>query len=230
MSEATNTNVDSVDDFDDASVKVHTFAKYGGIAGQTDRLAIITKKGNIVRAFVHFYNGKGFVCLTPKGGADAICCERCGPPDMKFGVVVFQYATNGQGELVSEDSCQGTPKLWIFSDKKWVDLKAIGVEFPLLDSGADAEQVDIKINCEDTKWQKMKMTCTRNAHYKTNPAWHATISALCDKAHIKLQQTIGKARTLDEVREILGVQVQLAQDGGNAPSEEVDLSDVMEAG
>ncbi len=218
-------NLDTVDDFLDESVVISTFPKYAGTGNVTDRVSIITKRGQICRAFVHFYREKGFVCLTKKGEEKAICCDKLGAPDQKFGVVIFQYHTDQTGALADPTKCKGAVKLWMFSEKKWEDLKAVAREFPLLDSGPGAEQVDIQIACEDTKWQKMKMTPTKAAHWKSNPEWYKTVSDLADQGHQKLLKAIGRVQDLDGVKEILGVQVPLPQDAGGAG--EVDLDDIL---
>ena len=220
-------NLDQIDDFGDDRVKISTFDRYKGRTGFVDRIAIVSP---ITRAFVHFHGGKGFRCMKKPDQA-AADCEACsgiaGDPEQKFGVVVFHYTTDEAGALVTTEGCKGKLKLWIFSESKFVELRELNREWPLMDKGQDQEQCDIRITCEDDKWQRMKYVPTKGAHWKSKPEWYDVVKASTEKAQKRLTSTIGQERSTSEIREILGVAVPVAQTSG-AGAGDVDLSDIMD--
>ena len=146
--------------------------------------------------------------------------------EQKFGVVVFHYTTDETGALLDETGCKGKLKLWLFSEAKFAELRALNEEWPLMDKGPDETQVDLRISCDEEKWQRMKYVPTKNAHWKSKPDWYAAIQAKTEKAKKRMASTIGAERTISEIREILGIAPSVPQNS-NMGSEEVDLSDIM---
>lgn len=216
-------NLDQIDSFDSKDAQVTTFDRYSGRTGCVDRLAFVGS--TITRAFVHFHGGKGFRCLSGKD-KKAICCETVGAPEQKFGLVVFHYRTDERGALIDANRCSGSLKLWTFSENRFAGLRDIAREWPLLDRGADAEQVDLLVKCTDDKWQRLEINPCREAHWKKKAEWYQAIHDRLGRATEKLQALIGKTREESEVREILGIATPLAQTSGGAG--EVDLSDVLD--
>lgn len=80
---------------------------------------------NLFRALVHYIAGKGgFRCLCPRQKKK--CCEQLQwEPDQRFGLILFQYLTDEEGNLIDEAKLLGRIKLWAVSEARYDESTAI---------------------------------------------------------------------------------------------------------
>jgi len=188
----------------DKSVDVQSYDKYRGKMGVTDRIVILSK--TLLRARVHYVQEKKKTlrcASTPD--KTALCCEVLGEPDQRFGLVVFRYTTNEEGQLLTKDTLSGKVLLWVFSEKRYAELTAVHREFPLLNSSWEDPQIDLLVKCTEENYQKLSYIPCRDAFYKTKQTWYESLCKKLDKAVKRLPKTLGVVMSDDELREFLGV-------------------------
>lgn len=191
--------------FTDKKVEVPNFDRYKGAKGRTDRLAILST--NLYRVWTHYPNSqtvKGYIrCMDPEGRQQK-CCEKFGPPEQRFGMVLFQYNTNEKGELPDEKRCGGVVRLWVVSGPRYETLKGMSKEFQLLDEGADKPQHDFLSLCTEEKFQRLNFTPCKEAHWKKQPNWYAFLKGKEKEALTKLPAAIGKTLTDQDKEDLFG--------------------------
>lgn len=208
----------------DKSVEISTFERYKGRKGQTDCLAVISSV--LSRAFVHWYNNKGFRCLsTPE--KRAICCSQLGEPEQKFGLVLFQYSVDQDGNYIDMSKLQGKSRLWVISETRYEELSNIHRKWPLLDAGFGQKQHDLVVKCTEEAYQRMTFTPCPDAHWKKKQSWYDAVKGKEAKAREKLKLALGRQLNELEVMELLGASVP-AQTGSTQNASDIDLSDVLE--
>jgi hypothetical protein len=221
MSEDAKTRKPDEVEFGDKKVTTTITTRYQGRTGVTDRVAFISDK--LLRAYLHWHDQKNFQCLSTEG-KKGICCQHLGAPEQKFGAVLFHYTTDEDGELVG-DGLRGKTKFWVFSEKRYEQLKPTARQHPLLDNGPDEAQVDLLLFCDEEQYQKITPTVVPGAHYKSKPEFYKAVTGKRDRLKEKLQLFLAPPRSEREVAEILGVHSGAAP--SQADDDEVDLSDVM---
>lgn len=209
--------------FDEA--KTSTFPKYQGTKDVTDRIAILSP--NVVRHFVHYHDKKSIRCLSTPD-KEGICCKTLSkPPEQKFGVPIFKYSTDHEGDLANDQKCQGRVMLWIFSDAKMDLLKPLARLNPIVNKGAEEEQVDLLVSCSDTDWQRLAINVVPGtAHFKSKKEWAEKLEQEAPRAVERIKRKLGGTPTEVQVREALGLVSGPAP--GQASEAEVDLGDILE--
>lgn len=212
----------------DSRVDIQTFDRYKGRKGITDRIAILS--ATLLRSRTHYHEkgkqGKTFKCLsTPQ--KQAVCCQHKGDPDQKFGLVLFQYLTDESGSLLTEEKLSGKVKLWVVSETRYSELSTIHKEFPLLNGGFQAPQVDLMVKCTEENFQRMTFTPCQKAFWKTKESWFDAMVAKEAKARAKLGKVMGADLSENEILELLEVDVAnpITSGGGGV---EIDIDDVLE--
>lgn len=208
----------------DKTVELSTFERYKGRKGQTDCLAVISTA--LMRAFVHWHNNKGFRCLS-KPENRAVCCKNLGDPEQKFGLVLFQYVVDQDGNYVDEAKLQGKPRLWIISETRYEELSNIHRKWPLLDAGFISPQHDLIVKCTEENYQRMTFTPCPKAHWKQKQTWYDAVKGKEAKAREKLKTALGRNLTELEVMELIGASTP-QQPGSTANAGDIDLSDVLD--
>jgi len=210
----------------DKRVEIVVFDRYKGRKGTTDRLALATP--HLLRAVVHYHENKGYRCATPKGGARGTCCQMVGEPEQKFGLVMFHYTTDDNGELMDATKLQGRLKLWPISETRYAELTAIHRKWPLLDgppAGFAVKQHDVTAKCTEEQYQKMAINVCPEAHWKSKQQWYDAVVSKMPKAYERMKLALGKAMTEQDWQELFG-----KGRAATAPtqSSDIDLSDVLD--
>lgn len=213
--------------FGDERVEVSNFVRYKGVKGQTDRIAFLSS--NVKRVFTHYHNDQYFRCLSTEAKT-GICCQNLKSPDQRFGVVIFHYTTDPQGDLVDESKLQGSIKIWPFSETKYTDLTGFNRKFLLLTKDFDTEQFDMEILCTDDNFQKMTFTPCREAHWKKNQKWFDQLILKEVKASERMSKMMGKDLTEDEVRVILELNKVSSMSEIQPQGEDIDIDDLLPPG
>lgn len=218
--------------FGDKRVQLSTFDRYKGRAGYTDRVAFIIP--GIERAYSYFHNNKLFR-FPEKAEMQKLCRDTLGEPQQRFGLIMFHYATDQEGNLPQDEDgnviqkLSGQVKLWAVSETRYAELSGIARSWPLLDGGFSEKQVDIMITCTEEKFQKMQIQPTPEAFFKTKQAWYDALLGKLPKAQERLQFVLGKTLSDLELMEALGVSNASAPStGSTANAGEIDLSDIAD--
>lgn len=207
----------------DKSVDIQTFDRYKGRKNVTDRIAILSS--TLLRARVHYHDAKkkSFKCLsTPTHQAP--CCKHMGEPDQKFGLIVFQYLTDENGNMLTDEKLSGKVKLWVVSDSRYSELSQIHKEFPLLDAGFAEPQFDMTLKCTEEQYQRMTFTPCREAFWKKKQEWFDAIKQKANKAIPRLGKAMGNDLTELEILDLLEIDSH-----GTSPTSgnEIDVDDVL---
>lgn len=210
----------------DKNVDIQTYDRYKGRKNVTDRIAILS--ATLIRARVHYHDKKkkSFKCLsTPE--RQAACCKHMGDPDQKFGLIIFQYLTDENGNMLTEEKLSGKVKLWVVSDSRYSELSQIHKEFPLLDGGLAAPQFDMMIKCTEEQYQRMTFTPCNSAFWKKKEEWYNAIKAKEAKARPRLVKAMGNDLTELEILELLEVDAGNPMSSPSAGAGDIDLGDVL---
>lgn len=228
--EMTDANVTGLDQVDLADKKVETnqFDRYKGRKDVTDRIAILSSK--LVRTFTYYLElpGKKVLFRQPKSEEVlALCRERLGEPQQRFGLVLFHYRTDEKGLFADPKKCQGRPKLWVWSEARYEEISNIQRSgWPLTDAGFVEKQVDLQITCTEENFQRMQFTPCPEAHWKRNEKWYKALKEKEAKAKDKLKLALGREMSDLEIMSLFGASVP-SQTGDTANAADIDLSDVL---
>lgn len=223
MTTASNTPKSDEVVLGDKNVETSSYDRFKGQAGETYRLAFLSK--TLTRGMVHYFNNRGYRCLsTPE--KQAICCEHMGSAQQKFGLTLFQYTTDGAGDVVDPAKLQGKIKFWLITEARYEELTAIHKRWPLLDVGFTEKQCDLIAKCTENQFQKMGFTPCPDAHWKKNEEWYKQLKVKEAKAKEKLNSLFGRRSNDEELRVVLGI----STGAGKPPTQgvDIDLSDVVE--
>lgn len=215
----------------DKSVDIQTFDRYKGRKNVTDRVAILS--ATLLRSRTHYHekgkSGKTFKCITT-AAKQGVCCKHMGDPDQKFGLVLFQYLTDEQGAMLTDEKLSGKVKLWVVSETRYSELATIHKEFPLMNAGFTEPQVDLMVKCTEEQFQRMSFTPCNKAFWKQKQSWFDAMIAKEAKARARLAKVMGADLSELEIMELLEV------DGGNpvtggagstGDSLEIDVNDIL---
>jgi hypothetical protein len=217
--------------FDDDTIKTGDFEYYKGVKGRIDRIAVLNPKQI---AFGRYHYGPegsqlgSFVCLsewTRKGGQDvcvkrAICCEKLGDPRKRFAVLVAHFNTNPKGDLVAPLSF--VLKAWRISDDKFVQIRSIDAEQPLL-------QHDLKVECTDEQYQKMNIFPCREAVFaneKVKAVHGEEVNGFVEASLQRIDKALGTTRTASELASKLAGGIPAA--GASATASEGGIADISD--
>lgn len=213
----------------DKRVEVTTYDRYKGRKDQVDRLAFLST--NLMRGYTHYRDkapagqAKVFRCVSTPTHRGA-CCDALGEPAQRFGLVVFKYHTDDKGMLNDSEKLQGKLMFWVISETRYEELSTIHRQWPLLDGGQEAKQMDLSIRCTEEAFQKMTFTPCPEAHWKKKDIWYKAMKGKEAKAKERLKGVIGKVVTELEIKEMLGSSVPMTPPT-EAPGD-IDLSDVLD--
>ena len=193
--------------FHNESVSGDKVEKYKGRKGYTDRLGFPLPSR--VRIADTHYKEKHILCK--KG----VCCEKLGPPTKRIGCVVVQYASDKNGKL--EQPFRWTVKHWIFSGKKYEELRSINEEHQLATH-------DLKVTCIEEQYQQLKFVpCNEAAWSKSDEQKKQIVGA----AEVVLGKIyLGANLEGDELREFLGMDSSPVA-GGSDPTSDQELDDIL---
>lgn len=195
---------------DDPKVEILTLDRYKGRLNQTDRLALLSV--SLLRVRTHYHEkfaagkktGKTFRCLsTPE--KQGVCCQHIGEPDQKFGMVLFQYLTDANGKLLTDEKLAGKLKIWIVSETRYSELSNIHREFPLMATAFGQPQFDLQVKCTEEAFQRMQFTPCREAFWKKKQSWFDALHAKEIKARAKLSKVIAAEMTEAEILSFLEI-------------------------
>lgn len=212
----------------DKRVETSNFDRYKGRKGVTDRVAIISK--GLVRAYNYFYEGSNRK-MTFRAPRDKELLEKVraqlGEPQQKFGLALFHYQTDEQGNLLDDTKLSGKVKVWAVSETRYEELSALHRSWPLLDGGFSEPQVDLMIKCTEEQFQRMNFTPCPSAHWKKKDSWYAALKDKERKAADKVKMALGRQMSDREIMELLGMSVPASAptQGGSG---DIDLSDVID--
>ena len=215
----------------DPKVKTTSYERYKGRTNQTDRVAFLSRK--LTKANTHYYddgakNKLMFTCLsTPE--KPAICCKHLGEAQQRFGLVLYQYTTDHDGELADSAKAQGRILYWSISETRYKELSRLDKQFPLLSDSDD--QRDLLINCTEESFQKMTFTPCAEAQWRKKPEWVKQLRAKEEVAAVKLKSVLGRKVLESELRDRFGLDQELAPEGSKPPTmaaDDIDLGSVLE--
>ncbi len=188
-------------DFGEIEVKSKYADRYKGKKGEVHRLGIIYPKaggGPFEEAFIHFKD-KYFIC---KNG---ICCEKLGPADQRFACLVVKYKTNKQGQVIATND----PKLpfdyevmeWVIGSAKMKQLIQKNQEFPL-------KSHDLMVSCTGSEeYQQLDFSPCKESIWQMKPEFKEELWLQSEKLRSNLKNALGADLTIDEIKDLLGVDI-----------------------
>lgn len=213
----------------DKRVETSTFDRYKGRKGVTDRIAFISS--SLIRTYTFYYEGnnqKRTFRAPTNPETLAFVKKQLGEPDQKFGLLLFHYTTDDNGELLTPEKLSGKVKLWVWSEARYDEIVALNRQWPLMDTGFDGKQYDLQVKCTEEQYQRMNFTPCPSAHWKTKQTWYDTIKAKEPKALPRLRQALGRQMTDQEIMGLLGGAGNGVAPASTDAAGEVDLSDVID--
>lgn len=194
--------------FDEEDIGTNQTDRYKGRKGVTDRIAFVFPT-RIKRAKVHY---KDKYILHKDGDP----WDRLGIPEDRLGAVIVHYRTNNKGVLEKPFGYQ--LKHWVFSAKKYEDLRSLNAEWPLTEH-------DIKVTCIEEGYQQLKLIACKDAVWKKNEKVKAQIEAEAQKLLKSIY--LGADMTAEELRDHLGMDSPGPSDGFD-PSDDQDFDDMLD--
>lgn len=193
--------------FDDDTIGSERTERWKGRKGYTDRVGFIFPT-RVRKTKVH-YKEKYIECM---GG---VCCEKLGPPSHRLGIVMVHYATDRKGTL--EKPFRYTVKQWVFSGKKYEDLRALNAEWPLAEH-------DVKITCIEEGFQQLKYVACKDSVWRKDEKLKAQIEREGEAALKSIY--LASRLSADEIREHLGVESAGPTDGFD-PTDDNEFDDML---
>ena len=187
--------------------------RYKGRKNVTDRIAFVTWDGNprMRRAKVH-YKEKHILCT--KG----VCCEQMGPPEDRVGAVIVHYRTDEKGKLLKPFGY--TLKHWVFSGRKFEDIRSLNEEWPL-------SKHDLKVTCVEEGFQQLKYVACGG---DTPSLWQQNDKLkekiLAEAEVLRQNIYLGSRMSAEEIRELLGLAASGPRDGFD-PSNDGDFDEML---
>jgi hypothetical protein len=210
----------------DKNVETSQFDRYKGSKGRTDRLALLSTV--LIR---------GWRCYEPKKKKSfraptnkdilALVTKQIGPPEQRFGLVLFQYLTDESGNLIDATKCSGKVKVWAISEARYEELSNMHKSWPLLDSGFEAPQHDLMAACTEDQYQRFTFSPLPESHWKKKEGWYKALKLKEQAAQPKVKMALGKILSDTEIMEVLGATMP-SQTGGTDKAGDVDLSDIID--
>jgi hypothetical protein len=194
--------------FDNEEISGDKVEKYKGVKGGTDRIGFPLAKR--LRVADTHYKDKHILCK--KG----VCCEKLGPPTKRIGCVVVQYTTDKNGKI--EQPFRWTVKTWVFSGKKYEELRSINEENPLATH-------DLKVTCIEEQYQQLKFVSCKEAAWAANEEIKRQIVGAAEAVLGKVY--LGADLEGDELREFLGMD-SVGPAAGSDPTSDQDLDSILQ--
>lgn len=199
-------------------IKSNKFKSYKGKEGQTDRIGIIfTNPKDIYKGAKIHYKDKYFVCKSTKDNK-AICCTTSydkNKPKWRIAAVIVLYdiqVKDGKPKLVSYELLP-----WVFGEGMYNTLKETNAEFSL-------ETHDIKLKCKNEEFQNMEVLACNDSIWRKNPELQKKILAEYPTVLEDAKGNLGQDLSLEEIKELLGVETPGSQDAAS----DVAIGDVLE--
>lgn len=209
----------------DKAVETAQFDRYKGRKGITDRLAIVS--AGLIRGWNYYHEPSKTGFRAPKSAELLqLCKDNMGEPTQRFVIVVFHYTTDEAGNLMDDKKCSGRIKIWNITESRYEELVALHRNYPIMNNGFGQAQHDILINCTEEQYQRMSISPTPTAHWKTKEPWFDALVAKELKAKPKAKSSLGKELPDGEIMTLFGSSVNVTSSADNAA--EVDLSDVLD--
>ena len=147
--------IDEVDSGDEEERDIST-PKYQGEKDRKDRICFLFP--NHIKAKTHWVelgeSRRSYFCLAPKGQRNGPCCTAIGEgPKLKYGNVVIHYDV-GKDLKPHKGSFAYEVKIYTFSHKKFKVIR--GCTTLPKEQGKTLADFDLRVECEDTKWQKLE--------------------------------------------------------------------------
>ncbi|HEC60636.1 MAG TPA: hypothetical protein ENI27_00085 [bacterium] len=210
----------------DKNVETSQFERYKGLKGRTDRVAILSS--TLIRGYRHYHPGQRRSFRAPKTPEIAVLVnEELGPPEQRFALTIFHYLTDGDGNLIDVNKCQGRVKTWAISEARYEELSNLHRSWPLLDAGFGEPQHDMQLACTEEQYQRINFTPMPEAHWKKKEAWYKALKEKELVAQPKVKMTLGREMSDTEIMEMLGTALP-SQTGGVENAGDVDLSDITD--
>lgn len=209
----------------DKNVETSTFDRYKGRKGYTDRFAVLSS--SLLRGWRYYHEKTKTSFRAPTNPETlALVKKALGEPEQRFGLILFHYLTDQEGNLLDSEKCQGKVKLWSISESRYEELSNMNRSWPLLDGGFAAPQVDLNFKCQEEQYQRGTFVPCPAAHWKAKEPWYTALKAKEALAVPRLKMTLGKNLTDLEIMELLGSAMP-SQTGGTDRAGDVDLSDIV---
>jgi hypothetical protein len=187
-----------------------------------DQLSAIERLDTTVAHFkslkAHFHDDVGYVISRyGKDGPDAdLVWKKIGPVKSYFTTLLLIYPTDSEGSINKEALANQvhTAKLklvpWRFSGKTYDEI--YGCNEGLRDNGLSLASQDVKITCDNPKFQGVKVVAAGPATWQRNEKMKAAVLTGALNLYDKLNPF--REMTTDQLREKLGI------GGGSSSSDE----------
>lgn len=142
----------------------------------------------------HYKQGFGYLRCLKSVGKKCAACDRGEIPAQKFGVNVLVYP-DGAGTGKEVDSANVKVLAWLFGIKTYNDLRAIRSEW------GELTTYDIKINCQNEKFQHIAITNCRERLLDTSPD-SARIESKVQEDKYDLKAKLGRTNTEEQMEGI----------------------------
>jgi len=199
-------------DIDDESIVDSKSEKYKGRQGYTDRIGLILDEGiKFKKAMTHYGFNTHFLCKR------GFCCEVAPKPsEPRIGCIVIHYRTDKHGGIEKPFAYELKP--WIFSEKKYLQLRRVNEEWPLTEH-------DLKVTCQEQKYQQLEFTSCKEAFWRKSEKLKKDV---LEQAKVMIAKLwFGKDLSNEELKELAGMEVEGVD--GSDTSDEVseDYSDIL---
>jgi hypothetical protein len=204
---------------DREDIRSNKFKSYKGKLDQTDRIGVIfTDPKSIYQGAMIHYKDKYFVCKSTKT-EKAICCTTSyekNKPKWRIGAVIIRYdiqVRDGKPKLIGYELLP-----WIFGEGMYNTLKETNSEFSL-------ESHDIKLKCKNEDFQNMEIIACNDSIWKKNPDLQKKVLAEYAAVLEDVKSNLGQDLSIEELKELLGVESQGSQDAAT----DVAMGDILES-
>lgn len=228
MSEAQAAVQDEAVSLNDSRVHISTYERYKGRKGITDRLGIVSTA--LLQAHTYFYEAPNQKTLfrAPKDpNTLAFVKSVLGEPTQRFGVLLFHYTTDENGELIDDTKLRGKLKIWVISESRYQELGQLDKQWKLLDEGFDKPQYDFTAKCTEEQYQRMTFTPCPNAFWKRKQQWYDYVKTEEKKAKERLRWALGKQLKDPEIMALLGNRSGASPTTAGDAVGDIDLSDIV---
>lgn len=199
--------------FNDPNVPSDNFPTYKPTAGRTDRLCILNGGQQIVYEHVHFDQTLKFVVCNSKRDdetsaviSESVCCANLDRADQRFGIVVFHYDADTEGDIINPNKCSGQVKIFTLTNNRYQTLGKIQKSRNIVRAPFGDPQYDILIDTPATDKNRPVFRAADECHIHTNQDWYKRILEVQGEAALEtIPNRMGQRLTDAEIREKLGI-------------------------
>lgn len=157
------------------------------------RIAILSKECFMIRDHYSEKTRRHARCI----GEGCPACQIGSVPKERFAAKILVYDTDKNGNL--EKPFGFKIKTWVFGSDKFVKLRSIREEW------GDLTKYDLKLTCTDKQFQKMEITNTPKAIWRSNEKIKKLVLAALKEDKTNLESVLGAKLSATEMAKRLGI-------------------------